>query len=47
MKLSEEQNMEDANYTLDQALEFVLADDSEFENLDSDSDYEYDILKKE
>ena len=47
MKLSEEQNMEDTNYTLDQALEFVLADDSVFEKLDSDSNLEYDILKKE
>ena len=47
MKLSEEQNMEDTNYTLDQALEFALADGSEFERLDSDSNYEYDILKKE
>ena len=47
MKLSEEQNMEDTNYTLDQALEFVLADDNEFEKLDSDSNFEYNILKKE
>ena len=36
--------MENISYTLDQALDFVLADDSEFEELDSD--YEYDILKK-
>ena len=44
MKLNEEQIMENISYTLDQALDFVLADDSEFEELDSD--YEYDILKK-
>ena len=37
--------MENTSYTLDQALEFVL-DDSEFEELDFDSDYEDEILKK-
>ena len=36
--------MENISYTLDQALDIVLADDSEFEELDSD--YEYDVLKK-
>ena len=44
MKLNEEQIMENISYTLDQALDFVLADDSAFEELDSD--YEYDVLKK-
>ena len=38
--------MENTSYTLDQALEFVLADVSEFEELDFDSDYEDEILKK-
>ena len=46
MKLSEEQNMENTNYTLDQALDIVLADYSEFEESDSDSVYEDEILKK-
>ena len=46
MKLSEKQNMENTNYTLDQALDFVLPDDSEFEELDFDSNYEDGILKK-
>ena len=44
VKLSEEQVMANISYALDQALDFVLADDSEFEKLDSD--YEYIILKK-
>ena len=39
-------NIENKSYTLDQALDFVLADDSVFEKLDSDPDYEDDILKK-
>ena len=39
-------NIESKSYTLDQALDFVLADDSVFEKLDSDPDYEDDILKK-
>ena len=38
--------MENTNCSLGQALDFVLPDDSEFEELDSDSDYEDDILKK-
>ena len=38
--------MENTSYTSDQALEFVLADVSEFEELDFDSDYEDEILKK-
>ena len=46
MKLSEKQNMENTNYTLDQALDFVLPDDSEFEELNLDSNYEDHILKK-
>ena len=46
MKLSEEQNMENTNYTLDQALDIVLADYSEFEESGSDSVYEDEILKK-
>ena len=39
-------NIENKSYTLDQALDFVLADDIVFEKLDSDPDYEDDILKK-
>ena len=39
-------NIENKSYTLDQALDFVLADDSVLEKLDSDPDYEDDILKK-
>ena len=46
MKLSEKQNMENTNYTLDQALDFVLPKDSEFEELNLDSNYEDHILKK-
>lgn len=46
MSLSEEQNMEKTNCILDQALDFVRPDDSEFEELCSDSDYEDDIFRK-
>ena len=34
MYKSEEQNMENTNYTLDQAFDFVLADDGKFEELE-------------
>ena len=43
MKLSTEKIMGNISYSLDQMLDFVLADPSEFEEWDSD--YEYDILK--
>ena len=46
VKLSEEKNMEYKNYTLDQALDFVLADSRKFEELDSDSDYECDNFEE-
>ena len=46
MKLSEEQNAENANCTLDKTLNFVLADGNKFEELNSESEYEDDILKK-
>ena len=38
--------MEKTNCILDQALDFVRPDDSEFEELCSDSDYEDDIFRK-
>ena len=38
--------MENESYTLHHVLDFVPADDSEFEELDFDSDYEDGILKK-
>ena len=38
--------MEKTNCILDQALDFVRPDDSEFEELGSDPDYEDDIFKK-
>ena len=45
MKLGEEQNIENINFTLDKGLYFGLADDSEFKELGSKSEYENDILK--
>ena len=38
--------MENESYTLHHVLDFVPADDIEFEELDFDSDYEDKILKK-
>ena len=38
--------MENESYTLHHVLDFVPADDSEFEELDFDSDYEDEISKK-
>ena len=38
--------MENESYTLHHVLDFVPADDNEFEELDFDSDYEYEISKK-
>ena len=40
MKLGEEQNIENINFTLDKGLYFGLADDSEFKELGSKSEYE-------